>query len=60
MQERDGNFAGTQNQDPKHWVQGTSILGFQFASHDKRVSHGWRKTTYTEEGSREVAVGGVM
>jgi hypothetical protein len=27
------------------------MLGFQSASHDKRVSHGWSKTTYTEEAA---------
>jgi hypothetical protein len=49
MRESEVNFAGIQNGKPSTSAR-IPTPGFQFASHDKRVSHGWSKTTYTEEG----------
>ena len=50
MQESDVNFARIQDRNPSTSAR-MSTLGFQFASHDKRVSHEWSKTTYTEEAA---------
>jgi hypothetical protein len=50
MQESEVNFARIQNGSPSTSAR-TPMLGFQSASHDKRVSHGWSKTTYTEEAA---------
>jgi hypothetical protein len=49
MRESEVNFAGIRNGNPSTSAR-IPTPGFQFASHDKRVSHGWSKTTYTEEG----------
>lgn len=49
LQESEVNFARIQTRTPSTSARDPN-LGFQFASHDKRVSHWWSKTTYTEEG----------